>query len=344
MKKYKLGIVGATGAVGQEILKLLDKRKFPAGEIRLLASARSAGSELDLAGEKLVVQETTAESFKDLDFAIFSAGSDNSVKFAHEAVKRDCVVIDNSSAFRMDPSVPLVIPEINPSDLEKHQGIIANPNCSSAITLMAIYPLHKRFGLKKFYASTYQAVSGAGAMGPISLDQEVTEMVTGAPAPNALPSAFPHPIAFNLIPHVDQFREDGYTKEELKMGNESRKILSLPNLKVSCTCVRVPVYRAHSISVNAEFTKQVNLPDAVQALSSFDGLDFVEKFEENLYPMPIYSAEKENCQVGRLRVDHASDNGLAFWVTGDQLWKGAALNAIQIAEEMINRNCLRKIF
>ena len=343
MKKYRIGIVGATGAVGQEIIKLLKKREFPASELRLLASSRSAGIELEALGQTHKIQETTPESFKDLDIAIFSAGSENSVKFAHEAVKRDCVAIDNSSAFRMDPSVPLVVPEINPQDLDGHQGIVANPNCSSAITLMAIYPLHKRFGLKKFYASTYQAVSGAGAMGPISLDQEVTEMVTGAPPPNAQPSSFPHPIAFNLIPHVDQFREDGYTKEELKMRNESRKILSLPSLRVSCTCVRVPVYRAHSISINAEFSDSVNLPDAKQALSNFNGLEFVDNPEEMLYPMPIYSSEKENCHVGRLRVDHASDNGLALWVTGDQLWKGAALNAIQIAEEMIQRNCLRKI-
>ncbi len=343
MKKYRIGIVGATGAVGQEIIKLLEKREFPASELRLLASSRSAGIELEALGQTHKIQETTPESFKDLDIAIFSAGSENSVKFAHEAVKRDCVAIDNSSAFRMDSSVPLVVPEINPQDLDGHQGIVANPNCSSAITLMAIYPLHKRFGLKKFYASTYQAVSGAGAMGPISLDQEVTEMVTGAPPPNAQPSSFPHPIAFNLIPHVDQFREDGYTKEELKMRNESRKILSLPSLRVSCTCVRVPVYRAHSISINAEFSDSVNLPDAKQALSNFEGLEFVDNPEEMLYPMPIYSSEKENCHVGRLRVDHASDNGLALWVTGDQLWKGAALNAIQIAEEMIQRNCLRKI-
>ena len=343
MKKYRIGIVGATGAVGQEIIKLLEKRKFPASELRLLASSRSAGNDLEALGQTHKVQETTPESFKDLDIAIFSAGSENSVRFAHEAVKRDCVAIDNSSAFRMDPSVPLVVPEINPQDLDAHQGIVANPNCSSAIALMAIYPLHKRFGLKKFYASTYQAVSGAGAMGPLSLDQEVTEMVTGAPPPNAQPSTFPHPIAFNLIPHIDQFREDGYTKEELKMRNESRKILSLPNLKVSCTCVRVPVYRAHSISINAEFSDSVNLPDAKQALSHFNGLEFLDDPKEMLYPMPIHSSEKENCHAGRLRVDHAADNGLALWVTGDQLWKGAALNAIQITEEMIKRNCLRKI-
>lgn len=344
LKKYKLGIVGSTGAVGQEILELLEKRQFPASEIRLLASARSAGNTVEALGQKLKVEETTPRSFEGLDLAIFSAGSDNSVKYAHEAVKNDCVVIDNSSAFRMDSSVPLVVPEINPSDLENHQGIVANPNCSSAIALMAIYPLHKRFGLKKFFASTYQAVSGAGAMGPISLDQEVTEIVTGSAPPNALASVFPHPIAFNLIPHVDQFREDGYTKEELKMRNESRKILSIPNLMVSCTCVRVPVYRAHSISINAEFSNPVNLPDAKQALNSFNGLNYLENTKENLYPMPIFSTKKENCDVGRLRVDHASENGLAFWVTGDQLWKGAALNAIQIAEEMIERNCLRKIF
>jgi len=194
LKKFKLGIVGATGAVGQEILKLLEKREFPASEIKLLASSRSAGTEVEALGGVHKIEETKPESFSDLDVAIFSAGSDNSVKFAHEAVKRDCVVIDNSSAFRMDTSVPLVVPEINAGDLEKHQGIIANPNCSSAIALMAIYPLHKRFGLKKFFASTYQAVSGAGAMGPISLDQEVTEMVTGAPVPNAIHPSSPTPL------------------------------------------------------------------------------------------------------------------------------------------------------
>ena len=216
MKKYRIGIVGATGAVGQEIIKLLEKREFPASELRLLASSRSAGIELEALGQTHKIQETTPESFKDLDIAIFSAGSENSVKFAHEAVKRDCVAIDNSSAFRMDPSVPLVVPEINPQDLDGHQGIVANPNCSSAITLMAIYPLHKRFGLKKFYASTYQAVSGAGAMGPISLDQEVTEMVTGAPPPNAQPSSFPHPIAFNLIPMLISLGKMATPRRSLK--------------------------------------------------------------------------------------------------------------------------------
>lgn len=297
MKKFKLGIVGATGAVGQEILKLLEKREFPASEIKLLASSRSAGTEVEALGGVHKIEETTPESFSDLDVAIFSAGSDNSVKFAHEAVKRDCVVIDNSSAFRMDTSVPLVVPEINAGDLEKHQGIIANPNCSSAIALMAIYPLHKRFGLKKFFASTYQAVSGAGAMGPISLDQEVTEMVTGAPVPNAMPSVFPHPIAFNLIPHVDQFREDGYTKEELKMRNEARKILSLPNLKVSCTCVRVPVYRAHSISINAEFSDPVNLPDAKKSLAHLTDWILWKKLVKMCTPCPFTPRKKKTAKL-----------------------------------------------
>lgn len=343
MKKYRIGIVGATGAVGQEIISLLEKRDFPVGDLKFLASARSAGKQIEAFGTNNQVIETTPESFEGLDFAIFSAGGDNSVKFAHEAVKRGCVVIDNSSAFRMDPDVPLVVPEINPDSLENHQGIIANPNCSSAVALMALYPLHRRFGLRRFVASTYQAVSGAGAAGPISLDQEIREKSSPTPLPDKIVSAFVHPIAFNLIPHIDQFREDGYTKEELKMKNESRKILDLPSLKVSCTCVRVPVYRAHSISINAEFKSGVNIPDAKEALQQFNGLNFVDEPMKNQYPMPIYCSEVENCQVGRLRVDHALDNGLAFWVVGDQLWKGAALNAIQIAETMIERKCLRFI-
>jgi aspartate-semialdehyde dehydrogenase len=343
LKKYRIGIVGATGAVGQEIISLLEKRDFPVGDLKLLASSRSAGKEMKAFGTNNEVLETTPESFDGLDFAIFSAGGDNSVKFAHEAVKRGCVVIDNSSSFRMDPDVPLVVPEINADALESHSGIIANPNCSSAVALMALYPLHRRFGLKRFVASTYQAVSGAGAAGPVSLDQEIREKNSSTLLSDKIESAFVHPIAFNLIPHIDQFREDGYTKEELKMKNESRKILGLADLKVSCTCVRVPVYRAHSISINAEFKSGVNLPDAREALQQFKGLDFMDDPQKNLYPMPIHCSEVENCQVGRLRVDHALDNGLAFWVVGDQLWKGAALNAIQIAESMIERKCLRFI-
>jgi len=341
LKKYRIGIVGATGAVGQEIIHLLEKRNFPVAEARLLASSRSAGREIFACGSKEKVIETTPESFKGLDLAIFSSGSKTSVDFADYARNQGCVVIDNSSAFRMDPQVPLVIPEINPHDLDQHQGIIANPNCSTVLTLMGLYPLHKRFGLKRLITSTYQAVSGAGAAGADALLNELNPDT--ANAQNGQESPFPYPIAFNLIPHIDDFREDGYTKEEMKMRNESRKILNLPKIHVSCTCVRVPVMRAHSISVNAEFESPVNIPDARDAIDSFEGAELCDLPSSGRYPMPLEYAEKEACGVGRLRIDHALPNGLAFWVVGDQLWKGAALNAIQIAESLIERKCMKFI-
>lgn len=308
-------------------------------EARLLASSRSAGLEMDACGNREKIIETTPDSFKGLDMAIFSSGSDISIKYAEDARKQGCVVIDNSSAFRMDPQVPLVIPEINLSDLEDHKGIIANPNCSTAVTLMGLYPLHKRFGLKRLITSTYQAVSGAGAAGLTTLLNELDENPTSEP--NNQDSPFPYPIAYNLIPHIDDFRDDGYTKEELKMRNESRKILGLPKLPVSCTCVRVPVKRAHSISVNAEFQTSVNVPDARKAIESFAGAELWDIPNSGRYPMPLGYAEKEDCGVGRLRIDHALPNGLAFWVVGDQLWKGAALNAIQIAESLVKRQWLK---
>ena len=308
-------------------------------EARLLASSRSAGLEMDACGNREKIIETNADSFKGLDMAIFSSGSDISIKYAEDARKQGCVVIDNSSAFRMDPQVPLVIPEINLSDLEDHKGIIANPNCSTAVTLMGLYPLHKRFGIKRLITSTYQAVSGAGAAGLTTLLNELDESQTSEPNPQDSP--FPYPIAYNLIPHIDDFRDDGYTKEELKMRNESRKILGLPKLPVSCTCVRVPVKRAHSISVNAEFQSSVNVPDARKAIESFAGAELWDIPNSGRYPMPLGYAEKEDCGVGRLRIDHALPNGLAFWVVGDQLWKGAALNAIQIAESLVERQWLK---
>lgn len=308
-------------------------------EARLLASSRSAGLEMDACGNREKIIETNADSFKGLDMAIFSSGSDISSKYAEDARRQGCVVIDNSSAFRMDPQVPLVIPEINLSDLEDHKGIIANPNCSTAVTLMGLYPLHKRFGLKRLITSTYQAVSGAGAAGLTTLLNELDESSTSEQ--NNQDSPFPYPIAYNLIPHIDDFRDDGYTKEELKMRNESRKILGLPKLPVSCTCVRVPVKRAHSISVNAEFQSSVNVPDARKAIESFAGTELWDIPNSGRYPMPLGYAEKEDCGVGRLRIDHALPNGLAFWVVGDQLWKGAALNAIQIAESLVERQWLK---
>ncbi len=345
MKKYRIGIVGATGAVGQEIIHLLEKREFPVAEARLLASSRSAGREIQACGNLEVVKETNADSFKNLDIAIFSAGSQNTVTYTKAARQSDCVVIDNSSAFRMDKDVPLVIPEINGDALESHKGIIANPNCSTAVALMGLYPLHKRFGLKRFFASTYQAVSGAGAEGVTELENQVKNQISNEPSPTD-PSAetiFQHPIAFNLIPHIDDFREDGYTKEELKMRNETRKILNIPSIQVSCTCVRVPVLRAHSISINAEFDSPVNVPDARTTLENFEGVELWDLPNALRYPMPINYSEKELCGVGRLRLDHGFSNGLAFWVVGDQLWKGAALNAVQIAEELIARKCLKNL-
>jgi aspartate-semialdehyde dehydrogenase len=340
LKKYRIGIVGATGAVGQEIINLLEKRDFPVSQTRLIASSRSAGRKIQACGNTEEVIETSASAFEGLDMAIFSSGSDISLQYADIARKQGCVVIDNSSAFRMDPSVPLVVPEVNAAELDNHQGIIANPNCSTAVTLMGLYPLHQRFGLKRLITSTYQAVSGAGAAGLTSLVNEIEYEYKPA-LETSIESPFPHPIAYNLIPHIDEFREDGYTKEELKMRNESRKILNLPKLPVSCTCVRVPVKRAHSITVNAEFESPVNLPDARTAIEAFPGSELVDLPAENKYPMPISFAEKESCGVGRLRIDHALTNGLAFWVVGDQLWKGAALNAIQIAESLIERQCLK---
>ena len=343
MKKYKIGIVGATGAVGQEIINLLEKREFPVSEARLLASSRSAGREIQGCGNLEVVSETRPDSFKGLDIAIFSAGSQNTEIFADSASKNNCVVIDNSSAFRMEENVPLVIPEINGDELESHRGIISNPNCSTAVALMSLFPLHKRFGLKRFFASTYQAVSGAGAEGVAELDEQVKEKLSGQTGePNDDP-VFQHQIAFNLIPHIDSFREDGYTKEELKMRNETRKILQNPSIQVSCTCVRVPVYRAHSISINAEFDSPVNVPDARTALENFEGVELWDLPNALRYPMPIDYSEKEVCGVGRLRLDHGFKNGLALWAVGDQLWKGAALNAVQIAEELIKRKCLKNL-
>lgn len=334
---YNVGILGATGAVGQELIRLLHERAFPIAELRLLASARSAGKTQTYEDKSWTIQEATPESFEGLDVCIFSAGASQSKLFADEAVKRGCVVIDNSSAFRMDDSVPLVVPEINPDATFEHKGIIANPNCSTIITLMGLYPLHKAFGLKSIIASTYQAVSGSGAAGIIELENQVKAIVEGREIEK---DVYPHQIAFNLLPHVDVFFEDGYTKEEMKMLNEGRKIMSLPELQVTCTCVRVPVYRAHSISVSASFERPVSVDAAREAVAAFDGAELVDDPAKLKYPMPLDYSEVVNCGVGRIREDQVFDNGLALWVTGDQVWKGAALNAIQIAELMHQRDAL----
>jgi aspartate-semialdehyde dehydrogenase len=327
-----VAVVGATGAVGIEMIKTLEKRQFPLGQLTLLASARSVGKKLKFKGQDIAVKELTKDSFKGIDIALFSAGGSISKEFAPIAAQAGCVVVDNSSAFRMDENVPLVVPEINASDVKKHRGIIANPNCTTAITLMALYPLHTAFNVKRIFASSYQAVSGTGAKAIEELERQVNEVVAGKPVTKEV---YPHQIAFNVLPHVDSFLPSGYTKEEMKMENEGRKIMHHPSFRASVTCVRVPVYRAHSIAVSAEFERPVTVEAAREVLSKAPGLDVVDDPENKKYPLPLYVAERYNCEVGRLRKDCALDNGLAFWVAGDQLLKGAALNAVQIAEVLL---------
>jgi aspartate-semialdehyde dehydrogenase len=328
-RNLHVAIVGATGAVGIEMMKTLAKRQFPLGKLTLLASARSVGKKFSYQGEDVAVQELTKDSFAGVDIALFSAGGSISKEFAPLAVQAGAVVVDNSSAFRMDPEVPLVIPEINGVDVKKHRGIIANPNCTTAITLMALYPLHKEFRVKRIFAASYQAVSGTGAQAIEELRNQVNALVSGQPVETKV---YPHQIAFNVLPHVDSFLETGYTKEEMKMQNEGRRIMHHPTFKASVTCVRVPVYRAHSVAVNAEFEKPVSMTAAREVLANAPGLDVIDDPSKCEYPLPLNVAEKDNCQIGRLRYDCALENGLAFWVAGDQLLKGAALNAVQIAE------------
>lgn len=330
-RSFHVAVVGATGAVGIEMLKTLENRNFPVGKLTPLASARSAGKKLKFHGEDVTVQELTENSFSGIDIALFSAGGSVSKQFAPIAAKAGCVVVDNSSAFRMDPNVPLVVPEINAEDIKAHKGIIANPNCTTAITLMALYPMHQMFGVKRIFASSYQAVSGTGVKALVELQNQVEQIVTGKPVKIEV---YPHQIAFNVLPHIDAWLDNGYTKEEMKMENEGRKIMHLPNFKASVTCVRVPVYRAHSIAVSAEFEKNVSVEGAREAILKAPGIDLMDDPQNNIYPLPLAVTGKYNCQVGRIRKDCAFDNGLCFWVAGDQLLKGAALNAVQIAEEL----------
>lgn len=324
-KSYRVAIVGASGAVGVEMLRVMERRNFPVSSLRLLASPRSAGRTLDFRGESLTIEPLTVNSFEGIDVALFSAGSGISNDFAPVAVKSGAVVVDNSSAFRMVDTVPLIVPEVNGADVKNHRGIIANPNCTTAVTLMALFPLHQKFRIKRIFASSYQAVSGAGARAIDELRHQVEAIANKKPIEREI---FPHQIAFNVIPQVDAFLETGYTKEEMKLQNEGRRIMHLSTFKASVTCVRVPVYRAHSIAVSAEFERPVGLSDATDALRAAPGIQVVT----DGYPMPLDCAGKDDCFVGRIRLDCALENGLAFWVCGDQLLKGAALNAVQIAE------------
>jgi len=298
-------------------------------KLRALASGRSAGKKVQFRDEPIAAEELDESSFDKIDIAFFSAGGEISRRFVPIARKAGAVVIDNSSVFRMDPDVPLVIPEINGQDVKQHRGLIANPNCTTAVALMAIYPLHRAFGIRRVFAASYQAVSGSGARAIAELKNQVE---AAAQDRQSTAQVYPHPIAFNVLPHVDVFLETGYTKEEMKMQNEGRKIMHLPEFRASVTCVRVPVYRAHSVAVSAEFDKEVSVEQAREVLAKAPGLELVDEPPKNRYPMPLNVAGKDNCEVGRVRLDCAFENGLAFWVSGDQLLKGAALNAVQIAE------------
>ncbi|CAN5889175.1 aspartate-semialdehyde dehydrogenase [soil metagenome] len=334
-----VAVVGATGAVGVEMLRCLEQRDFPVGQLTLLASARSAGKTMKFKGKDVVIKELTPDSFAGVDIALFSAGGGISKEFAPYATKAGAIVVDNSSAFRMDDDVPLVVPEINAGDLKNlKKGIAANPNCTTAITLMALYPLHKAFGVKRVFASSYQAVSGTGAQAIEELEKQTREWAKSERKWDDVRlgeehvNVYPHQIAFNALPHVDSFLDTGYTKEEMKMENEGRKIMHHPDFRASVTCVRVPVFRAHSVAISAEFEKPITVEAAREVLRHAPGLDLIDDPILKQYPLALNVAGKDNCAVGRLRMDCALDNGLAFWVAGDQLLKGAALNAVQIAE------------
>lgn len=334
---YRIAIVGATGAVGQELIRLLVARRFPVSEVRLLASARSAGRAVAWGDRTLVVQEAAPDAFAGLDLAFFAVDGATTRQLAPEAVRRGCVVFDKSSAYRMQEDVPLVVPEINLAAARAHRGIIASPNCSTTIALMGLYPLHRAFGLERVFFSTYQSVSGTGADAVDELEAQTQAHVKGRPLPRRV---YPHQIFQNAIPQVDAFRPDGYTGEEAKMREECRKILRLPGLRVSATCVRVPVVRAHSVAIQAEFARPVSVAAAREAIAAFAGAELVDEPARAAYPTPLDFSGREKCGVGRLRLDTAFDNGLSLWVSGDNLWKGAALNSIQVAEALIREGWL----
>ena len=329
----RVAIVGATGAVGVEILSCLETRAFPLSSLKLLASRRSAGTQVLFRGQTHTIEELTPDSFAGVDIALFSAGGDISREYAPIAAAAGCVVVDNSSAFRQEADVPLVVPEINGEAALNHpRNIIANPNCTTIITLMALYPLHLRYGLKTIIASSYQAVSGSGQHGIAELDAQVRALVEGRPVEI---STYPRQIAFNVLPQIDRFTDSGYTKEELKMLNEGRKIMSLPELSVSCTCVRVPVFRSHSISCVAQFEKPIDGPGARACFEGMPGVALMDDPAQHIWPTPLDSTPGDTCYVGRIRKDLALPNALNLWVVGDQVRKGAALNAVQIAELLI---------
>ena len=332
MKQYTVAVLGATGAVGQEMIKILAERNFPVGKLVPLASARSAGKTVKFRGEDVTIQEACDSAFEGVDIVLGAAENDIAKKFAPAIVKAGAVFVDNSSAFRLNPDVPLIVPEINPEDVKNHHGIISNPNCSTIITVTAVNALNKIATIQAMTASTYQAVSGAGAGGPIELANEVEALRQGK---TYEPKVFSYQIAYNLIPQIGGEQFEGYTSEEMKMQNEGRKIMHLPDLKVSCTCVRVPVVRSHSISVSVYFDRHVTVEEARQVLKDAPGVKLVDDLPNRKYPMPLDTSDQDIVFVGRIRPDLVFDNGLRLWCCGDQVRKGAATNAIQIAELLV---------
>jgi aspartate-semialdehyde dehydrogenase len=336
---FRVAIVGATGLVGGEFLSVLEQRRFPLDTLRLLASDRSAGKRLSFMGQELEVEETVDNSFQGVDIALFSAGADISRHFAPIAARAGAVVIDNSSAFRMDPDAPLVVPEVNPEDISSHKGIIANPNCSTIQMVVALDPLHRVSPIRRIVVSTYQAVSGTGAAAVEELRQQIAQTVEGRETEIA-PSAYPHQIAFNALPFVEGFLENDYTTEEWKMVMETRKIMHDPDMPICATCVRVPVYTGHGEAVNVELTRPMTSQEARDILSAAPGVKVLDDPKENLYPLPLSSVGTDDVYVGRIRQDVSHPNGLAMWVVADNLRKGAALNAVQIAEVVVKEGIL----
>ncbi|MBQ3076230.1 MAG: aspartate-semialdehyde dehydrogenase [Clostridia bacterium] len=330
MKKFNVAILGATGAVGREMMKILEERDFPLASLKLLASARSAGKTLPFKGEEIVIEEATPAAFEGCDIVLGAAENDVAMELLPHAVKAGAVVIDNSSAYRLDPDVPLVVPEINPEDVKWHKGIIANPNCTTIITVTAVGGIHKLSPVKKMVASSYQAVSGAGVGGMRELEAQMKALSAGEPV---VCETFPYQIAYNLIPQIGGFNAEGYSSEEMKLQNEGRKILHADDLRVTCTCVRVPVMRSHSVSVSLETERELSLEEIREAIAAAPGCKLVDDPANKQYPMPLDTSDQDLVYVGRIRKDLASDNGgIALWCCGDQIRKGAATNAVQIAE------------
>ncbi|MEW6448165.1 MAG: aspartate-semialdehyde dehydrogenase [Bacillota bacterium] len=336
MRQFNVAVVGATGAVGQEILKVLEERNFPAAKLRPLATARSAGKEIRFRGEVYTVEETRPESFEGVEIALFAGGA-ASKEFALAARDRGALVVDNSSAFRMEPDVPLVVPEVNPEDVRWHKGIIANPNCSTIIMVVPLKPIYDAAGIKRVVVSTYQAVSGAGAAAIKELEEQTKAVLNGKEYP---PQVFAHQIAFNLIPHIDVFQDMDYTKEEWKMVLETQKILHDDSVAITATTIRVPVFRCHSESVNIETKEKLSAAEARELLNRAPGVVVVDEPAAKKYPMPVLAYNKNEVFVGRIRDDNSLDKGLNMWVVADQLRKGAATNAVQIAELAIEYGCV----